>query len=128
MQSSPNSTPMFSDKLDLPNVSSGILDIPEGQELVFEGGVPYLRKNTRQVKNIKHKQPLSFGLSVRKALPKNFSVETGVTYTMLSSEITYENSSEKQIRNCTISVFRCVRTGVSLMTNVSQCMYLLVVQ
>ncbi|MGG6495484.1 UNVERIFIED_CONTAM: PorT family protein, partial [Bacteroidetes bacterium 56_B9] len=80
---------------DLPNVSSGILDIPEGQELVFEGGVPYLRKNTRQVKNIKHKQPLSFGLSVRKALPKNFSVETGVTYTMLSSEITYENSSEK---------------------------------
>ena len=95
MQSSPNSTPMFSDKLDLPNVSSGILDIPEGQELVFEGGVPYLRKNTRQVKNIKHKQPLSFGLSVRKALPKNFSVETGVTYTMLSSEITYENSSEK---------------------------------
>ena len=26
---------------------------------------------------------------------KNFSVETGVTYTMLSSEITYENSSEK---------------------------------
>lgn len=50
MQSSPNSTPMFSDKLDLPNVSSGILDIPEGQELVFEGGVPYLRKNTRQVK------------------------------------------------------------------------------
>ena len=95
MHSSPNSTPMFSDKLDLPNVSSGILDIPEGQELVFEGGVPYLRKNTRQVKNIKHKQPLSFGLSVRKALPKNFSVETGVTYTMLSSEITYENSSEK---------------------------------
>ena len=95
MQAGPNSSPMFSDKLDLPDVSNGVLNIPDGQELVFEGGVPYLRKNLRQVKDIKHKQPLSFGVSVRKALPKNFSVETGVTYTMLSSEITYENSSEK---------------------------------
>ena len=95
MQADPSSGPMFSDKLDLPDVSNGILNIPDGQELVFEGGVPYLRKNLRQVKDIKHKQPLSFGVSVRKALPKNFSVETGVTYTMLSSEITYENSSEK---------------------------------
>ena len=95
MQAGPNSSPMFSDKLDLPDVSNGVLNIPDGQELVFEGGVPYLRKNVRQVKDIKHKQPLSFGVPVRKALPKNFSVETGVTYTMLSSEITYENSSEK---------------------------------
>lgn len=94
-QNSPSSGPMFSDKLDLTNASGGILDIPEGQELVFEGGVPYLRKNTRQVKDIKHKQPLSFGISVRKALPKNFSVETGVTYTMLASEISYEGDAEK---------------------------------
>lgn len=95
MQSSPSTGPLFSDKLDLANVSNGILSIPEGQELVFDGGVPYLRKNTRAVRDIKHKQPISFGVSVRKSLPKNFSVETGVTYTMLASEITYEGSSEK---------------------------------
>lgn len=94
-QNDPSPGPMFGDKLDLTNASNGVLDIPEGQELVFEGGIPYLRKNTRQVKDIKHKQPLSFGLSVRKALPKNFSVETGVTYTMLASEISYEGGGEK---------------------------------
>lgn len=95
MQTPQNSGPLFSDKLDLTNVSNGILSIPEGQELVFDGGVPYLRKSTRVVRDIKHKQPISFGVSVRKSLPKNFSVETGVTYTMLASEITYEGSSEK---------------------------------
>ncbi len=87
--------PMFSDKLDMTNVSNGVLSIPEGQELVFAGGVPYLRKSTRAVRDIKHKQPISFGVSVRKSLPKNFSVETGVTYTMLASEITYEGNAEK---------------------------------
>lgn len=95
MQADPNSSPLFSNKLDLPNVSNGVLDIPEGEEIVFEGGIPYLRKNTRQIKNIKHKQPVSFGVSVRKALPKNFSVETGLTYTMLASEITYEGETGK---------------------------------
>ncbi|WP_294614771.1 porin family protein [uncultured Bacteroides sp.] len=90
-----NSGPMFSDKLDMTNVSNGVLSIPVGQELVFAGGVPYLRKNTRAVRDVKHKQPISFGVSVRKSLPKNFSVETGVTYTMLASEITYEGNAEK---------------------------------
>lgn len=88
-------TPMFGDKVDLTTVSNGIMGIPGGQEIVFEDGVPYLRRNTPQVKDIKHKQPISVGISVRKALPKNFSVETGLTYTFLSSEITYEGSSEK---------------------------------
>jgi len=95
MDNSPSTGPLFSDKLDLTNASNGILSIPEGQELIFAGGVPYLRKNTRKVQDIKHKQPISFGVSVRKALPKNFSVETGLTYTMLASEITYEGGAEK---------------------------------
>lgn len=90
-----SSTPMFSDKMDLTSASNGIVGIPGGQQLIFSNGVPYLRGNTRVVKDIKHRQPLSFGVSVRKALPKNFSVETGVTYTLLSSEITYEGISEK---------------------------------
>lgn len=94
-QNEPNSTPLFSDKLDLTTISNGILGISAGEELVFEDGVPYLRKNTRQVRDVKHRQPISIGVSVRKALPKNFSVETGLTYTFLSSEISYEGSSEK---------------------------------
>ncbi|WP_291529588.1 outer membrane beta-barrel protein [Bacteroides sp. UBA939] len=86
---------VYADKLDLSNTVNGVYDIPEDQELVFENGVPYLRKSVPQIQDIKHKQPVSFGISVRKALPKGFSVETGLTYTMLSSEITYERSAEK---------------------------------
>lgn len=95
MMNDPTTRPMFSDKLDLVSASNGIMDIPEGKELVFEDGVPYLRKAARSIKDIKHRQPISFGVSVRKDLPKNFSVETGVTYTLLASEITYEGGSEK---------------------------------
>lgn len=87
--------PLFSDKMDLSSVSNGVLDIPTGEELVFEGGVPYLRKSARKVKNVEHKQPISFGVSVRKTLPKGFSVETGLTYTMLSSEVVFDSGSDK---------------------------------
>lgn len=61
------------------------MEIPNDQTLVFEDGVPYLRQ-AKQVVDIKHHQPISFGLSVRKGLAKGFSLETGLTYTLLSSD------------------------------------------
>lgn len=90
-----NTTPLFGEKLDMADISNGIMSIPAERELVFSGGVPYLQNSTHLVRDIKHKQPVSFGLSVRKSLPRNFSVETGLTYTMLASEITYGSGSEK---------------------------------
>ena len=60
-------------------------NLPNDQTLVFEDGVPYLRQ-AKQVVDIKHHQPISFGLSVRKGLAKGFSLETGLTYTLLSSD------------------------------------------
>ncbi len=63
------------------SVSNGLLSIPEDdQTLVFEDGVPYLRQ-AKQVVDMKHHQPISVGVSVRKSLGKGFSVETGLTYT-----------------------------------------------
>ena len=94
MQADPSSGPMFSDKLDLPDVSNGILNIPDGQELVFEGGVPYLRKNLRQVKDIKHKQPLSFGISVRKEFGYGLSLESGLVYSLLRSDVRVSQNDE----------------------------------
>ena len=66
-------------------LSSGMIALNGKNELVFDGGVAYLKK-TVAIEEIKHKQPVSFGLSVRKNLSNGFSVETGLTYTMLSSE------------------------------------------
>lgn len=82
-------------RLDLSSTANGIVSIPNGQELVFKDGMPYLMKRSKTISSIDHKQPLSFGLSVRKNLPKGFSVETGLTYTYLASDVEFDGSSEK---------------------------------
>jgi hypothetical protein len=76
------------------NVASdnGVMEVPRGQEVVFEDGVPYLLSD-RSAADIKHHQPVSVGISVRKALPHGFSVETGLTYTLLASDVTMAGSS-----------------------------------
>lgn len=82
-------------RIDLANMANGILNVPEGQELVFKNGMPYLLKSADQIVDIKHKQPLSFGFSIRKGLAKGFSVETGLTYTYLASDVKFERGTEK---------------------------------
>lgn len=84
-----------SGRLDLMDTEGGVVSIPGEQELFFKDGLPYLRKRDRSIESIDHKQPLSFGFSVRKNLPKGFSVETGLTYTYLASDIKFDDSSEK---------------------------------
>lgn len=92
MHDSPGST---SGKLDLSTITNGVVSIPNGQELVFKNGLPYILKRDKNIATIDHKQPLSFGVSVRKNLPKGFSVETGLTYTYLDSDLKYEGSTEE---------------------------------
>lgn len=94
-QSMAPSNPIYGDKVDLSSTANGIVSIPSGQELVFKDGLPYLQRRENQIASIDHKQPLSFGVSVRKNLPKGFSVESGVTYTYLASDVRFEGSSEK---------------------------------
>lgn len=76
-------------------LSEGIVNIPPDQVLVFENGMPYLLRK-KDITSIKHNQPVSVGLSVRKGLKNNFSVETGVTYTQLSSEIRIKGEEEEK--------------------------------
>lgn len=75
----------YMSRVSMLSVSNGLMEISNDQTLVFEDGVPYLRQ-AKQVVDIKHHQPISFGLSVRKALGKGFSLESGLTYTLLSSD------------------------------------------
>lgn len=82
-------------RLDLSNTANSVVSIPNGQELVFKDGMPYLQKRVRSIVDIDHKQPLSFGVSVRKNLPRGFSVETGLTYTYLASDVTFDDGSDK---------------------------------
>lgn len=80
--------------LDLSTTSNQVIGIPQNQELIFKNGLPYLQNRTRQIVSAQHKQPISAGFSIRKNLPKGFSIETGVVYTYLASDILYEGSTE----------------------------------
>lgn len=73
-------------RVSLIDVANDVVTIPADKELVFEDGVPYLRAPSPEPE-IEHRLPVSVGVSVRKQLPKGFSVETGLTYTLLSSDI-----------------------------------------
>lgn len=84
----------YMSRVSMLSVSNGLMEIPNDQTLVFEDGVPYLRQ-TKQVVDIKHHQPISFGLSVRKALGKGFSLESGLTYTLLSSDAKLANDAHQ---------------------------------
>lgn len=77
------------------DVTSGMVSIPNDQTLIFQDGVPYLRSQ-KDLVDIKHHQPVSVGVSVRKQLPKGFSVETGLTYTLLSSDAELSNNTKMQ--------------------------------
>ena len=83
-------------RLDFSTMANDAVNVPAGQEVVFEGGLPYL-KNQIEDNNISihHKLPVNVGFSVRMALAKGFSIESGLTYTYLASDITYEGRPEK---------------------------------
>lgn len=83
--------PSYISRVSMLTVANGLMEIPNDQTLVFEGGIPYLRK-VNDVVDIKHHQPISFGLSVRKGLGRGFSLETGLTYTLLSSDVKLRDS------------------------------------
>ena len=53
--------------LSLVDMSHGAVTIPEGEQVFFRNGIPYLHA-TGGVAEINHKQPVSFGISVRKGL------------------------------------------------------------
>lgn len=81
--------------MSLSDVSSGAIKISNEYVLDFKNGLPNFA-NDQELLEYDHRQPITVGLSLRKELAKGFSVETGVNYTMLSSEIKYQNGNNKE--------------------------------
>ena len=73
--------------IDTYSLSEGVVSIPSGQDLVFIDGVPYLRTAGGNILSAHHKQPVTVGFSLRKDLRRGFAVETGLTYTLLASDM-----------------------------------------
>jgi hypothetical protein len=76
--------PNVGGQLNLADASENPVEIEEGEGVVFKNGIPYT--NNSRVKSIKHRQPVSVAVNVRKGLPLGFSVEAGVMYTRLVSD------------------------------------------
>lgn len=55
--------------------------------MVLKNGIPYMKEKVKTHK-FKHKQPITFGLNYRHNLTNTISLETGLFYTYLSSDIT----------------------------------------
>lgn len=83
-----------SGNINLSAMANGVIAIPDGQALAFKAGKPYLTARERALTSADHHQPVSAGFSVRKELGKGFSVETGLTYTFLASDLHYEGDPE----------------------------------
>ncbi|BDW78962.1 hypothetical protein BFINE_47570 [Bacteroides finegoldii DSM 17565] len=107
----------YMSRVSMLSVSDGLMEIPNDQTLVFEGGVPYLLQKERRVVDIKHHQPISFGLSVRKALARGFSLETGLTYTLLSSDAKLANEEHQIEQKLHYVGIHCVPTGIFWIRN-----------
>lgn len=67
---------------------------PLDQNLLFKDGIPYLEQYGEV--SFDHHQPISVGISLRKDLAKGFSIESGVMYTFLSSDVKQAGSNSTQ--------------------------------
>ena len=92
LQSSPDAAAHSG--MNLCSAGNVVSTVPEGQEILYKGSVSYL-SGRHQIAHIKHRQPVSVGVTFRKNLPKRFSVETGLVYTLLSSEVTFEEGTRQ---------------------------------
>lgn len=81
--------------LDLTATTNNVLAISKEQEIIFKNGLPFLQNRYPRIVSIDHKLPISAGFSIRKNLPKGFSVETGLVYTFLASDILYEGAVQE---------------------------------
>ena len=68
--------------------------VPQGQEVVFASGVPYLKQNC-EIIDMNHRQPISAAIALRYQLSRRLSLETGLVYTLLTSEATLPDGGDK---------------------------------
>lgn len=86
--------------INLSATTNGVIAIPGEQELTFKDGMPYVLKRSDEPVDAKHRQPVSVGFSVRKNLGHGLSVESGLMYTYLYSDLYFgkgNNSVEQKL-------------------------------
>lgn len=79
--------------INLSATTNGVIAIPGEQELTFKDGMPYVLKRSDEPVDAKHRQPVSVGFSVRKNLGYGLSVESGLMYTYLYSDLYFSKGS-----------------------------------
>lgn len=85
-----------------------------------EGNGVVLRQPTNTITNVHHRQPIRFGLSIRYNINDRWSVESGLTYSYLYSDITGENGNRANMTEQKLNYVGIpVNVGYSLWRNKS---------
>ena len=74
-------------RVDFSVQENGVMPIPENYTIIFNEGIPYL-VSTDEIIDAKHHQPIAIGVAFSYPLKHGLSIETGITFTLLSSDIT----------------------------------------
>lgn len=82
--------------INLSTTTDGVIAIPGEQELTFKDGMPYVLKRAEEPIDAQHHQPVSVGFSVRKNLGHGLSVESGLIYTYLHSDLYFHSGGSRE--------------------------------
>ena len=84
-------------RVSMTNTEDGVLPIPENHTVVFSEGVPYLLPSD-EVVHANHRQPIAVGATFRYPFKHGFSIETGLMFTLLSSDITLASNINQSMK------------------------------
>lgn len=73
----------INDLADVTSNSTGFIDLTD-KNIMYKEGVP---QQVAESTKMDHQLPITVGLSLRKEITNSFSLETGVTYTFLKSDV-----------------------------------------
>lgn len=94
--SAPGGSWVQGSNINLSATASGVIAIPGEQELTFKDGMPYVLKRSDEPVDAEHSQPVSVGFSVRKNLGHGLSVESGLMYTYLHSDLYFGKGNSRK--------------------------------
>ncbi len=84
-------------RISLPASEEGIYSVPDNYTVIFNEGMPYMI-SADEVIHAKHHQPIAVGLTVRKNLKHGFSIDAGLNFTLLSSDISMAGDVNKTLK------------------------------
>lgn len=77
--------------------NSGIVEAGNSQTIFYKDGIAYVY-NENDIVTTKHHQPITVGITARKLFKHGLSIESGINFTHLSSDITFAEKYPEHVK------------------------------